>query len=102
MVQNKDVLKIIIPVFLFVLFFWTLSRKWDKKEKNFQFRGVIEKIDYDINKIPDVTVNGNTYHIFTGRRFNEKMNVGDSIIKEKGSWTYKLIKYKSGEVVISK
>jgi len=100
MIEKKQVKYLVIGI-LFFLVAKILSVMFYIKERNYQFNGIIEKIDYNEKKTPSVKVNGKSYVLSTNWRFNEKMNVGDSLIKEKESTAYKLIKYKTGEVISS-
>ncbi|NQX41259.1 hypothetical protein SAMN05421820_107204 [Pedobacter steynii] len=102
MSENNKLKKYLIIGSLFFLGFKVLDAISDKKEKKYQLNGLIEKIDYNEKNTPTVVVNGKSYGLSTSWRFNEKMNVGDSLIKEKESLIYKLIKYKTGEVILSK
>lgn len=100
MIEKNKLRKYLIIGFLFFLALKVLSVISDIKEKNYQFNGVIQKIEYNEKKTPLVTVNGKSYGLSTNWRFNERMNVGDSLVKEKDSVTYRLIKYKTGEVIV--
>jgi hypothetical protein len=82
--------------------FWVIPVAFKTKRKNLDFRGIIQEITYDIKGTATITLNGNTYVLPMGRSFTDEMNVGDSIVKLKGSMSYKLIKRKTGEVVYGK
>jgi len=100
--EKNKLIKYLIIGFLFLFTLKVLSIISDIKEKNYQFNGIIEKIDYNEKKTPTVTVNSKSYGLSTSWRFNERMNVGDSFVKEKDSMIYKLINFKTGEVIFSK
>jgi hypothetical protein len=78
-----------------------MSVKSTIKERDSHFNGIIQGISYTIKETPHITVNGNSYYLSTNWKFNEKMSVGDSIIKEEGSNKYKLIKIHSGKIFFS-
>lgn len=88
------------------LFFIVLSVLYiraDKIEKSYQFNGTIEKVTYGDKKTPRVVIKGRTYFIsYPNEDFNDKIEVGDSLIKKGDARIYKLIKFKTGEVIFSK
>ena len=80
-----------------------LGKFADLKEKKYQFAGVLQKVYFGEKGIPEVIVDGKRYWgLSTDDEFNKKMAVGDSLIKKKNEMTYKLIKRKTREVVLSK
>ncbi|MBB6129403.1 hypothetical protein [Mucilaginibacter lappiensis] len=92
---------LILLVCRIILGIW--SEITELQENDYEFAGILQKIDYDEKGIPKVMVNGKQYWgISTRLDFNKKMEVGDSLIKKKNEMIYKLVKYKTGEVVISK
>jgi hypothetical protein len=99
--EKQRLIRFLVFGFLCMLALNIWSNTVRIKEKNDQINGVIEKIDYSVKGIPTVLVNGKSYTLGTGWRFNEKMNVGDSLVKEKGLMTYKLIKSRTEEVISS-
>jgi hypothetical protein len=99
--ENSQILKYLAITFCFLLFFICLSKISDVKEKNRQFEGIIESIEYSEKKIPVVTIKGTRYGLTTGWSFNEKMEAGDYLIKKEKTMVYKLIKLKTGEVILS-
>ena len=90
---------VIIFICFLILIVATIVAK--VKDRNRQFTGVIEKITYSEKKRPKVTVNGKAYPLITNWRFNNNIEVGDSLIKVKGSTVYKLVKYNTREVIFS-
>ena len=54
MIEKNKLIKYLIIGFLFFLTVKVLSITSDIKEKNYQFNGVIEKIDYNENKHPQL------------------------------------------------
>ena len=102
MIEDSKIIRYLIIGVSFFVIVWLLTIRADIIEKGYQFNGIIEKITYNEKKIPEITVNGKAYGLSTSWRFNEKMSVGDSLIKEKGLLNYKLIKYKTGKVIFSK
>ena len=75
----------------------------DLEEQDYEFSGILQRIDFDEKGVPKVVINGKKYYsLSTTRSFNNQMAVGDSLIKRKGSTTYILIKRKTGLTLISK
>lgn len=99
--KNKIVLFIAAALFI-NLCIYLLSMFSESREKDFEFSGKIEKLEFsDYKKTPTVTVNGKSYGLGTSWRFNEKLKVGDSLVKVKGLIKYKLIQSKSKQVIYS-
>jgi hypothetical protein len=95
-------------IFLIVCFILTVAfiidtilriQEGDRRNLNTEFKGRVTKIEYDIKQSPTITVNNSSYYIGSGYDTDHKIEVGDSIIKMKGSTIYKLIKHQSGLVV---
>jgi hypothetical protein len=100
--KRKVINYLAIGVLFFIVLLFLYIRA-DKIEKSYQFNGTIEKVTYGDKKIPTVVIKGKTYFIsYPNEYFNNKIEAGDSLIKEKNSRIYKLIKYKTGEVIFSK
>ncbi|MEB0261367.1 MULTISPECIES: hypothetical protein [unclassified Mucilaginibacter] len=101
MENNKKLIKYILIGSSFLLIAMALNKWADFKQRNYEFKGVIEKISFNEKKTPTITVNHSEYALGSGWRFNEKLGVGDSILKAKNSLIYTLIKKKTGEIVLS-
>jgi PBP1b-binding outer membrane lipoprotein LpoB len=101
MVKKKNIIKLLIVASLFYMCAWIVNAVADVKEENYQINGTIQKITYSVKGTPKVTVNSEMHALSTSWRFNEKMAVGDSLIKEQNTMTYKLIKHETGEVFFS-
>lgn len=56
------------------------------------FKGVVQKVEYNVKGTPYVIVNGKQYYLIDGYNFEYKISKGDSLIKRKNSTVYKLIK----------
>ena len=85
---------------LVVLFLYIRA---DRKENGYQFSGVIQSITYSDKGTPAVIIGGKEYFIsFPNPDFQKKIELGDSLIKLKGSKIYKLINNKTKEVSVSK
>jgi hypothetical protein len=102
MIRKNILIRYLMIGLLFLLLLKVFSLISDKKERNYQFKGVIEKIDWNEKNTPTVIVNGKSYDLSTNWKFNERLNVGDSLLKVKDSIKYKLIKNKTGEVIYFK
>jgi hypothetical protein len=67
----------------------------------FRFKGIVEKVEYDGKSVPSVTINGKIYYLgSTSWGFNHLISKGDSLLKDSGNMTVKLIKNKNGKVII--
>jgi hypothetical protein len=67
----------------------------DSKYFNMDFAGKVEGVGYDIKGYPTVTIKGDDYYIGAFYNFNNKIETGDSMIKVKGQYVFKLIKKNS-------
>jgi hypothetical protein len=65
MSTNNKLKKYLIIGALFFLAFKVLDVISKKKQKAYQFSGLIEKIDYNEKKTPTVVVNGKSYGLST-------------------------------------
>lgn len=73
------------------------------KEKGYKFSGIVQDIKFDVEGFPAVKINGKIYPIgIPNRRFYQNIQIGDSLIKQKNSTLYKLVKHRTGKVIISK
>lgn len=101
-VMKKQLFKYLIIAISCYLLLTLWEKISDKKEKNYEFAGVLQKIDYDEKGVPEVVIDGKKYYsLSTTRNFNKQMAIGDSLIKRKGEITYKLVKNETGIVFIS-
>jgi len=86
-------------IFIVYMFFSTKNAR--KVVLNYKFNGVVEKVVYGEKSIPEVTINGVNYYLgSTSWNFNHLIIVGDSLQKDSGNITVKLIKQKTGRVLI--
>jgi hypothetical protein len=102
MINKAKLIKYAIVGLVFFSTLKVLSIISCSREKSYNFSGRIDNITYNEKKTPTVIVKGNSYSLSTNWRFNERMNLGDSLVKERNSIIYKLIKYKTREVVFSR
>lgn len=78
------------------LIYWAIdSRKQDRKYLDVEFSGQVERIDYDIKQFPTIQIHNVSYSIDAGYYTDHQIEVGDSVIKVRGSYVYKLIKHKT-------
>lgn len=102
--QNKKHI-ILIALACAVLFGSTIvywlwdSREHDRQYLDIEFAGPIERVDYDIKQFPTIAIGDKTYYIGAGYSTDHQIEVGDSIIKKKGSYVYTLIKHRSNKIV---
>ena len=67
----------------------------------YKFKGIVEHVSYDGKSIPTVTINKKDYYLGASTyNFNHLINRGDSIEKDSGILTIKLIKQKNGIVLM--
>ena len=73
----------------------------EKMMLKLRFNGIVEKVEYDRQSVPTVTINGKIYYLgSTSWGFNHLISKGDSLLKDSGNMTVKLIKNKNGKVII--
>ena len=100
--QREKLIRYLIIGGVFISVMLILIIRADLIEKNYAFRGVIRQIHYTDKKAPIVVVCGQDYIMtFPDRNFTNNLQIGDSLIKEKGSRRYKLIKFKTHEAFYS-
>lgn len=87
-------------IFGAILNYWRLDdRSADRKNLDVEFAGIIRYISYDLKQFPTITIQDKNYYIGGGYHTNHQIEVGDSIVKQRGSDVYKLIKYKSNKII---
>ena len=102
MFERKQAVRLIMTLVVFfgAVLIFTLLVQHNAKAR--QFSGIIEKISIDSKGYPNILVNGKSYNLGgTGLFFCKKVEKGDSIIKEKDSFLYKLIKKNTNEIILS-
>lgn len=76
------------------------ERKEHREAKEAQFKGIVEKIHYDIHQHPTITLNGKEYDLSNMKWHRDFMiHVGDTIIKIKGDLRIKLLKQNSRDTI---
>ncbi|OCX54697.1 hypothetical protein BEL04_10760 [Mucilaginibacter sp. PPCGB 2223] len=89
-----------IIICILTLAYWFIGdREIDRKNLNINFAGKVESIWYDIKQFPTITVNDSTYYIGSGYDTDHQIDIGDSVIKRKGSDIYILIKHKTHKII---
>jgi hypothetical protein len=101
MSDKKKIIGIMAISLLLYLVDYSLNKLSEIKEKKNHFIGRIDKLEFNDKKTPAVTVNGKKYILGTGWKFNEKITVGDSLIKDSDRLNYQLIKLKTKEAINS-
>ena len=101
---NKRIAMAAIIAFIVVCCFmvaqWVIGdREGTRKNLNIEFAGRVERIEYNIKQFPTITVGDSTYHIGSGYDTDHQIEIGDSVIKRKGSEVYKLIKQKTYKII---
>ena len=100
--QKKVITYLIIGALFFIVLLFLYVRA-NKIENSYQFSGVVQKITYGDKGTPKVIIEGITYYLtYTKEDFNNKIKPGDSLIKNRNSRIYKLVKYDTKEVIVSK
>jgi hypothetical protein len=76
--------------------------KKEKEVPQWSIDGVVQRVKYyDARGEPEITVNGKTYFL-EDWYIHFGIEKGDSIYKAKGSMEIKLIKHKTGKIIILK
>jgi len=102
--SNKKIIITVIIAWVIIggatIIYWFLNdQKLDKENLNIEFAGSVERIEYDIKQYPTITINNKSYYIGAGYHTEHQIEVGDSVIKKRGSDIYKLIKQRSNKII---
>jgi len=90
----------VIVVFSSVFTYWIISdQRATQRVLNKNFAGSVKNIYYDLKQFPTVTIGDSDYYIGAGYHTNHQIEVGDSIIKKRGSAIYTLIKHKTHKTI---
>lgn len=93
-----------IAAFLFLLFFvgvFFLYKTSRTQNLSYEFKGEVQNIQYDIKGFAYLTINNKIYDLsYPGWVFDRQIQKGDTLEKRKNSFTIKLTKKISGEVII--
>jgi hypothetical protein len=76
-----------------------IESEQNRKNLNLDFSGRVERIDYDIKQLPTIALKGGYYYIGAGYYTDHRIQVGDSMIKRRGTNVYTLIKQGSHKVI---
>jgi hypothetical protein len=80
-----------------------LSIREDLIEKNYEFKGIVGNVIYNINGSPDVYINGKKYALtYNIWNLNRKIEMGDSLITVRNGSLLKLVKKQTGETIYFK
>jgi hypothetical protein len=80
--------------------YWLWEAGEDAKESlDVEFAGPVERVDYDIKQFPTIMIANKSYYIGSGYNTDHQIEVGDSVIKKKGAYVYKLIKHGSNKTI---
>lgn len=90
----------VVSYSVFIVYYYYSNRLGEEENLDRQFNGVIENVHYDEKSIPYVEIDKKEYYLNMGYYFGHKLEIGDTLVKNKGSEVYKLIKRTSGEVVL--
>ena len=89
-----------VLIFSLVISYWIIDdRKKNLENRNRNFSGIVERVEYDIKHFPTIIIGDSTYYIGSGYNTGDQIEVGDSLIKKRGSEVYRLIKCKTHKVV---
>jgi hypothetical protein len=99
---NRKFRFVYLAVFIgFIIYMIHSDIRATRLVSSYHFNGVVDKVEYDGKSIPTVTVNGKDYYLgSTNWNFNHLISRGDSIEKDSGILMVKLIKQKSGRVLV--
>lgn len=105
-VRNMKTIKVLVIAGIFILFFGIMfyrSINDDNKNLNYNFKGKVESIYYDIKGIPLVTINQKSYYLsYNNWNFDHQIEKGDSLEKVAPSFIIKLKKLHTGTIIIIK
>lgn len=100
-ITHKQIILIFIGFFIIAAYLFIDGMKRNKRIDNktfyLKFEGRVKSINYDVKGFPTITIGDSSYYIGGGYYTGHQIAVGDSMIKERGSFTYKLIKRGSNE-----
>ena len=83
-------------IIISTLIYWAIDfQRQDRKYLDVEFAGEVERVEYDIKQFPTIQINNVGYYIGAGYYTDHQIEVGDSVIKVRGSYVYKLIKRKT-------
>ncbi|MGY3214527.1 hypothetical protein [Mucilaginibacter sp. HD30] len=104
---NKKYAILVFIVFVIVCILMLVDtiirvREGARKYLNMDFAGTVDRVEYDIKQFPTITLKGKIYYIGSGYNTDHQIEIGDSLIKKKGSMVYKLIKHNTGSVILFK
>lgn len=89
-----------IILFSSVVTYWVLDdRRADRINLNKEFAGSITHVEYDEKDFPTIAIGDSSYYIGEGYYADHQIEVGDSIVKKRGSEVYKLIKHGSKKII---
>ena len=79
-----------------------MFEKNNSQNLNYNFKGKVENICYDVKGFPFVTINQKRYYLsYNNWNFRHQIENGDSLEKEASSFVLKLTK-STGEIIIFK
>jgi hypothetical protein len=88
--QNSLYFRIIACILIISSIIYSKGLK--ENARNWNFKGPVQKIWYDVKGVPFVTVRGREYNLYNVFwHFNIKIHTGDTIIKNKGDRRIKMI-----------
>ena len=101
--DQKKLTRYLVIYALFIIILIILNVRANKIEKGYQFSGIVQEITIGDKDTPEVKIEGKVYFLtYTKKIFNDKIKPGDSLIKNRNSRIYKLVKYATKEVIVSK
>jgi len=90
-----------VVIFSFVLIYWfNQDKKIDEENRNIEFIGIVIDIRYDVKQFPTIRVDNKEYYIGAGYDTGHQIEIGDFVIKRRGSDMYKLIKQKDHRILM--
>lgn len=83
-------------IIISTLIYWAIDfQRQDRKYLDVEFAGEVERVEYDIKQFPTIQIHNVSYSIDAGYYTDHQIEVGDSVIRVRGSYVYKLIKGKT-------
>jgi hypothetical protein len=96
--------KIVVAIVFGILFIGStlfLNNRNRKRNFSYYFNGKVQSVRYDLKGFPYVTIGSKIYYLsYNNWDFNHQIAKGDTLKKEKNTFTIRLIKYSSGEILV--
>jgi hypothetical protein len=96
--------KLVVAIVFGVLFLGSmlfLNNRNNKRNFSYYFNGEVQSVRYDLKGFPYVTIASKIYYLsYNNWDFNYRISKGDTLKKEKNTFTISLIKHGTGEILV--